>query len=132
MLSFMLSCHGMSAQGRTRVSRRRWTALRVAACLLLASIAADLLADNCDRASPRLPATESLGPVQDQDRPGTSGEPCADFCVPDCFCCSRIVAAGPALFPAAPMPLEVIDDPVAERLPHGVRPVPYHPPLARS
>lgn len=105
-------------------------ALRVAVCLLLASIAADLLADTrCDRAPSRPSAAESLGPLQ--DRPGT-GEPCADFCVPDCYCCSRIVAAGPAVFPAAAIPLEAIGDPVAERFPLGVRPVPYHPPLARS
>ena len=104
--------------------------LRVAVCLFLASIATDLLADTqCDRASSRLAAAESLAAAQ--DRPGTS-EPCGDVCVPDCFCCSHIVAAGPAVLPSAPVPLQVIGAPVAERFPHGVRPVPYHPPLARS
>jgi len=104
--------------------------LRVAVYVFLASIATDLLADTqCDRASSRLAAAESLGAAQ--DRPDTS-EPCGAVCVPDCFCCSRIVAAGPAVFPAAPIPLQVIGDPVALRFPLGVRPVPYHPPLARS
>lgn len=104
--------------------------LRVAVCLFLASIATDLLADTqCDRGSSRLAAAESLGAAQ--DGPDTS-EPCGDVCVPDCFCCSRSVAAGPAVFPAAPISLEVIDDRVAERFPHGVRPVPYQPPRARS
>ncbi len=101
----------------------------MAVCVFLASIAADLLADtSCDRASLRLFATESLSAAQ--DLPGKS-EPCGDVCVPDCFCCSRIVTAGPAVFPSAPISLQVIGDPVADRLPHGVRPVPYRPPLAR-
>jgi hypothetical protein len=101
--------------------------LRIAVCVFLASIATDLLADTqCDRASPRLPAAELLGPAQNQ--PDTA-EACVAFCVPDCFCCSQSLIRGPAVLPpdSGPMTVAPSLNPVAG--PRGLRPVPYRPPL---
>ena len=118
----------MSRTGNVRGSRSSWI-LRAAACLLLAVIAADVVADSaCDSLSIGSGSTTTmLGP-------STSGanEPCSDFCVPDCFCCSRSVTAGPAVPPPSLARLTPIDAPAAERWPEGVRPVVDRPPLSRA
>ena len=116
----------MSRGGNARRSRFSWT-LRAAACLVLAVIAADVAADSaCDGASIGVAYVTTGGP-------GASGtnEPCSDFCVPDCFCCSRSVTAGQAVPPPDLLRLAPIAAPAAERWPEGVRPAVDHPPLAR-
>jgi hypothetical protein len=115
---------------RNRIWTRRsfFDVLRVAACLLLLAIAADLGADGlCDEAPVAAVAGVALlgaGVTQ----PG-SPEACAAFCVPDCFCCSASVPATPAVEPAEPRPLAASVVPPLERWPTGVRPVVDRPPL---
>lgn len=125
----VLSCPAME---RSRVGRARRgfsVTLRAAACLLLAVIAADLIADTaCD--SFDLGAA-SATTVQARAS-GEANEPCADFCVPDCFCCSRSVAATPIVFPTEPRRLTPVQAPASERWTEGVRPVVDHPPLERA
>ena len=126
----MLSSPGMLAVTPTRTGLR-WGTVRLAACLLLAVIAADLASDaRCDDG-----ATSARGAaaVSDQgQRQGRTHEPCTDFCVPDCFCCSRSVAAGPALLLPEPERLLLFDAPAPERWLEGVRPVVDRPPLSRG
>jgi hypothetical protein len=106
-------------------------ALRAAACLLLAVIAADVVADTaCDMPGPA-PATRSASAVRGAV-PSESNEHCADFCIPDCFCCSRSVAASPAVLPPEPQRLTPVDAPTSDDRSEGVRPVVDHPPLARA
>jgi hypothetical protein len=107
-------------------SRRR-AAIRLAACLLLVAIGADLAADaRCDAASP-LAGSSSVR--TGEQPPGSSGDACAPVCVPDCFCCSRSLAAAPLIVPPAPVALSSLDVPAKERWPEGVRRVLDHPPL---
>lgn len=105
--------------------------LRAAACLLLVAIAADLCADSrCDVPSSRLSAPTA---VRDQGQPqGESDEPCASFCVPDCFCCSISETAGPVLTlpPLTALAQAPSTDPAS--VPAVVRTVPEPPPLALS
>ncbi len=111
-------------------ARRGFSAtLRAAACLLLVVIAADVVSDTtCDSTSlGSASATTLRGPT-----PRGANEPCADFCVPDCFCCSRSIAAGPAVLPPEPERLTLLAPPAAERWSEGVRPVVDHPPLGRA
>ena len=100
--------------------------LRVLAFLLLAVIASDVLVDgDCD--PPPLhagSASVALAPAV----PGASGDPCAAFCVPDCFCCSRSVAAAPAVAPPAPVALAALTAPATDDWPEGVRALVDHPP----
>jgi len=114
-----------------RGPRHRFPILRVAACLLLAAIIADITADTrCDKGSSSLIPTAAVrGPVQVQRQ---TDEPCGPFCVPDCFCCSFSVAAAPAVIPPEPGPLAPLDAPSVERWSEGVRPIIDHPPLARA
>jgi hypothetical protein len=103
--------------------------LRVAASLLLAVITADLVADtNCD--SPDV-TSASATKLQGPAATGTN-EPCGDICIPDCFCCSRSVAASSVVIPPEPESLAPVDAPQAERWPAGVHPVVDRPPLARG
>ena len=127
----MLSCPRVQ---RTGIGRRRHgqrMALRAAVCLLLAVIGLDVAADAaCDSISlgaPSASTTEVRGVA-----PSGPNERCADFCVPDCFCCSRSVAAGPAVLPPEPQPLTRVDAPATAGRSDGVRPVVDHPPLARA
>jgi len=114
----------MSARASTPARLR---ILRAAACLLLAAIAQDLLADaGCDAASPIGSAAAVRAP---EDQPTGGREPCAPLCVEDCFCCSRSVAAGPVIVPPAPVLLSTLDASPRERWSLGVRPVVDHPPL---
>ncbi len=105
--------------------------LRAAACLLLAAIAFDLLADaRCDVAPSAVSSPIRVG-EQGQRPDGTrdTGEPCSRYCVPDCFCCSRSVAAGTVIVaPARALP-STLDAPAQERCSEGFRPVVDHPPL---
>jgi hypothetical protein len=97
--------------------------LRLAACLLLAAIGGDLLADACDL--PFIPAA-----VVAVSATGTDSEPCASVCVPDCFCCSQSTCAGPSVEAPAPGALLTLLAPTAgEPWPDGVRPVVDRPPL---
>jgi hypothetical protein len=57
---------------------------RVAAILVLGLIVMDLGDAACD------PVTIPDGPVLLSPLPG-GGDACADFCVPDCFCCSTTI-----------------------------------------
>jgi len=105
--------------------------LRVAACLLLSAIAADLVADTrCDKGSSSSTSTAAFrGPVQGQPQ---TDEACVLFCVPDCFCCSRSLAAGSAVLPPEPQQLTPVHATAAEHWSEGVRPVVDHPPLAHA
>ena len=120
------------AMVRSRLGRARrgyCVALRAIACLLLAIIAADVGAGTvCDSLGfgPASAAT-----VRGPDSSGAN-EPCADVCVPDCFCCSRSLPAGPLVLPPEPQRFTSVDAPAAEDWPEGVRPVLDHPPLARG
>ena len=127
----MLSCDDMQ---RTRVGRTRHgygVVLRSVACLLLAVIAADVAADTtCDMPAPA--AASSSATALRGVALGGPNERCADFCMPDCFCCSRSVAAGAAEFPPEPQRLTPVPAPATGDLSEGVRAVPEPPPLALS
>jgi hypothetical protein len=105
--------------------------LRAAACLLLSVIALDVAADAaCDSiglGAPSASTTAVRGLA-----PSGANEPCADFCIPDCFCCSRSVAAGAAVLPPEPQRLTAVPAPATDDLSEGVRTVPEPPPLALS
>jgi len=110
-------------------SRRGALVLRVAAMLLLAVILSDVVGDaDCDIPNTAVAADVSMSPGVGAG----SGEPCASFCVPDCFCCSRSVGAAAVIAPTRPVPLTVLDAPAREHWPQGVRPVIDHPPLLRG
>jgi hypothetical protein len=110
-------------------SRRGAPVLRLVAMLLLAVIVTDVVGDaGCDIPSTAVRADLSMT----TGVAAGSNEPCASFCVPDCFCCSRSVGAAAIIAPPRPAPLAVLDAPAAERWPHGVRPVVDHPPLLRG
>lgn len=105
------------------------TGLRLVASLLAAVVCADVALDTaCDPialAGP--PAAAAVSP----DETG-GADTCADFCVPDCFCCSRSEAAGPELFLPGLTALAEVPYPGLESVPAVVRPVPQPPPLALS
>jgi hypothetical protein len=130
-LGRVLSCLPVRQKTDGYARRRLSRALRVAACLLLSAIGADIVADTrCDKGSSSSASTAGVrGPLQGQ-RP--TDEPCGSFCVPDCFCCSFSVAATPAVLPPEPGPLAPLDANPLERWSEGVRPVVDHPPLARA
>ena len=112
------------------LSRRRWPRLlRLAACLLVAGIGADLVGDaGCDVPSFLGSKTSAIGlPSQ-----ANSEDACALYCVPDCFCCSRSVAAGGFVLMPELGPLTHLDLQVTERPSAGVPPVVDHPPLHLS
>lgn len=107
----------------------RRTGFRVAAMVLAAVLCADVTLDAaCDPVAFPGPAAAAAVSPQETGEADTG----ADFCVPDCFCCSRSEAAGPELVlpgltvlaqAAAASPLSV---------PAVVQPVPEPPPLALS
>jgi hypothetical protein len=104
---------------------------RLAACLLLVAIGADLFADvDC---APHFTATA------DADRTltapaggGAASDACAQVCVPDCFCCSTSVAAAARVLPPAPAFRTVAEPESGERWRQGLRPVLDLPPLLLS
>jgi len=107
----------------------RRTGFRVAAMVLAAVLCADVTLDAaCDPiAFPGPAAAAAVSP----DENGGAGT-CADFCVPDCFCCSRSEAAGPELVLPALTALAQVPYASPESVPAVVRPVPQPPPLALS
>jgi len=103
--------------------------LRLAASLLLAMIVADVAADaSCDLPDAQVRAEATLCPANTS----ANTEPCASFCVPDCFCCSRSVGAAAVIAPPRPVLLKPVDAPAMENRPEGVRPVIDHPPVVRG
>lgn len=126
----VLSCLAMRRRAVGRTRRGFSVALRLAACVLLAVIAVDVVADTtCD--SPGLSARSATTAMRGPN-PSGANDPCSDVCVPDCFCCSRSTAARPAVPPPDLARLTPVDAPAAERCPDGVRSVLDHPPLARA
>jgi hypothetical protein len=119
---------------RNRIGRARHgygVVLRAVACLLLAIIVADLAADtSCDMPAPAT-ASSSATALRGVALGGPN-ERCADFCMPDCFCCSRSVAADTAVVPPEPQRLTPVPAPATGDLSEGVRAVPEPPPLAHS
>lgn len=118
---------GMDRWPPLRLAAMSWRTVRLlAASLVLLAIAFDVAADvRCN--------TVTRESVIASVQPATTGgqqDPCNTGCVPDCFCCST-------LFPSpVPPPLDVAGPAVALATPAdlrfdtGVRPLPYHPPLA--
>jgi hypothetical protein len=103
--------------------------LRAAACLLLLSIAADIAIDrSCD--STRLGAASSTLLLSADSR--RADEPCVDFCVPDCYCCSRCLVTMTVVPPRDPERFAPVGAHAVEQWPEGVRPVIDHPPPARA
>ena len=103
-----------------------------AALLLLAAIASDLVADTrCNSVAP-----ESASQARALKAPAAPGQvtvdPCGGFCVPDCFCCSQLVAGVTIAVPPAILNLVAITSDRVESWSIGVRPIPYHPPLLLS
>ena len=96
---------------------------------LAAVLCADVTLDAaCDPiAFPGPAATAAVSP----DASG-GADTCADFCVPDCFCCSRSEAARPELVLPALTPLARAAAASPLSVPAVVRPVPEPPPLALS
>jgi hypothetical protein len=113
---------------RARIPAFHVRIARAAAIVLLAAISLDVLADaGCDAPALSDPGTIAVRAPEQGKRGGA--EPCAPFCVPDCFCCSRSMGAAPTIMPPAPGLLSALDAPVKERWPKGFRPVVDHPPL---
>jgi hypothetical protein len=102
--------------------------LRWGACLLLAVIGLDIASDAaCDLGSLAQAATREY-----QAPDATSGDPCGDVCIPDCFCCARSVPTATIILVPQPMELASIDPLLHERWPEGVRPIVDHPPHFRG
>lgn len=91
-------------------------------CLILVDLGLD---GNCD-AVPMAGGSKLAFVARSTDR---TPDACVDFCVPDCFCCSRSVTAAPTLLPPLGAPIAEAPEVRARPTPAGVRPVPYHPPL---
>jgi hypothetical protein len=109
---------------RAFVLRHR-AALRLLAALLVCLILTDLTLDaSCDA-----PPSQSSAGVALSDPGGSASDACAPLCVPDCYCCSRGVAAAAALAlpDTGPMTMAPPSTPVGS--PDGVHSVPFHPPL---
>jgi len=112
-----------AVQSSTFDARARWG--RVLACLFVCAIMADLALDgSCDSVSISTGSSSILAP----DGAGAP-DPCANGCVPDCFCCSQSVTRGRAVLPPDAGPATLTVSIPTNPAPTGVRPVPYHPPL---
>jgi hypothetical protein len=108
---------------------RRGAGPRLVALLLTAVVCADVTLDAaCDPVGFAGPASTAAAFSSDTD----SGDACAESCVPDCFCCSRSEAAGPALALPGLTALAQAPSPTPPSVPAVVRPVPEPPPLALS
>lgn len=114
---------------RSQVGRARRglsPALRVAACMLMAVIATDLVTDaECDAIGLGTVSTTTIRAAG----PDGVGEACAEVCVQDCFCCSRAVAATPVVLALEPRPLTTVEAPAPERWGGGIRSGVDHIPL---
>jgi len=117
----------MSILGRLRTLARSARSLRAAAALLLlVAIAADLASDTRCHPGPRVEeaATVRASGAESGD------DPCAEGCVPDCYCCSVLTATSIFRVPEADRPLAALLVTVDSARAPGVLPAPYHPPLA--
>jgi hypothetical protein len=99
---------------------------RIAAIFLLALISGDLADASCDPI--RLPQDAPDHIASAQDLP----DPCADCCVPDCFCCATSLPAAESF--TLPGAGAVFGRPMepAETLIPGVSPLVDHIPLSVS
>jgi hypothetical protein len=103
----------------------RQAGFRIAAMLLAAVVCGDVTLDAaCDPIATSGPTTTAVSAVGD-----VAHDACADFCMPDCFCCSRSEASGPVLVVPPLSALSAAPPVVATCAPEGVRPVPELPPL---
>jgi hypothetical protein len=106
---------------------RRRSGSRLAAALLIVVACADITADAaCDPIGPPRPASSAPG----MSAAAGPVDPCADRCVPDCFCCSRSETAGPALILPGLAALAQAPAASPASVPAVVLPVPEPPPLA--
>lgn len=94
------------------------------AILMLGVVCLDMADASCD------PVAGLGGPLAISSPQAGQPDACMPVCVPDCFCCSRLVVAGAVLLPAQPAPQQADPEAPLGHIPDGVRPVPYHPPLA--
>ena len=110
-----------------RLIRSGPAALRaLTAVLLLGVVVGDLAIDaDCD---PLPPAGGELA-VALAD--GTDADACAAGCIPDCYCCSRSLAAGPRVGPPAPDGVAPVAVVAVPSLPDGHTVLAEHPPRAR-
>lgn len=111
-----------------RLIRSGPAALRaLTALLLLAVVLGDLAFDaDCD---PLPPAAGELAVAAADDG---DADACATGCIPDCFCCSRSLAAGPRVEPPAPDGVASVAVVVVPGLPPGYGLLAEHPPRARA
>ncbi len=103
--------------------------LRLVAFALLALIGADVAGDaTCDLPTALVAnASASLGSPTPE-----AAEPCVDVCIPDCFCCSRSVAARTSIVPPPAVLVAGRLAAAREDRAAGVRPVADRPPLLLS
>jgi hypothetical protein len=108
-------------------SRRRWTSLlQPVALVLLALIAADVATDaDCDPLRMATPPAEAEVASAAGD---TTADPCADVCLPDCFCCARSVVALSVIVAPAPVLLSPLAVAGRDDRPDGIRPSVERPP----
>jgi hypothetical protein len=104
---------------------------KLLALLFLSVSCGDLALDaGCD------PLPIQAGPVsavvEAPTAPESGEDRCATVCVPDCFCCSRTLVRGQVVPPAAARRVTAAPEAAPLPVPGGVRPVPYHPPLAQA
>ncbi len=127
---WLLVCYGRNFMSECIGSQRsRLSILRLVAWLLLMVISTDLIGNaDCDVRTPKSRVTTLQGPVA----PSETADPCALFCVPDCFCCSISLPTGPALDLPTPAFATAVEYSAEERRPAGVRPVADRPPLPRA
>jgi hypothetical protein len=100
---------------------------RILALAVLATVVADLGKASCDPV-PTLgddPALFSPVPAHDDD-------PCAGFCVPDCFCCSSLIVARELVLTAESGPSENTLPVPPDSVSIGASPIPDHPPRLLS
>ena len=108
---------------------RHRSAPRLVALLLAAVVCADVTLDAaCDPIGFLGPASAAAGFSARTE----CADACAEWCVPDCFCCSRSETAVPALVLPGLTALARVPSPDPASVPTVVRPVSEPPPLALS
>lgn len=114
----------MHPHGNFRRSNRWALLCRLVACLSLVLIISDLAEGSCDP----LPLGDSTVLFASAGGPGEH-DPCADFCVPDCYCCASTSPALPAY--SLPENAAFSRGPASGsyRVSAGVSPLPEHVPL---
>jgi hypothetical protein len=112
------------------VTPRHRIAPKLVASLLAAAVCADVaLGASCDGI--RLPGLASAATAIADDSPAPE-DPCASFCVPDCYCCCRSEAPGAAVTLPVLAALAVTPFEGPARVAAVVLPVPEPPPLPLS